>query len=65
VGNLSDGGFKAIEESSKIKLIRKELLRGRYEEYCHDCNRINDLMNIRDRTSFIRDDLIRRRHQTS
>jgi MoaA/NifB/PqqE/SkfB family radical SAM enzyme len=45
IGNLSEGGLRMIEKSSKVSQIRKNLIKGDIL-YCSDCNLFSDVNDV-------------------
>ncbi len=61
LGNILQNNFEKIDNSMKVRQIRKNLFK-RYDIFqtlCAKCIYVSDLIDVHDRKSFIREDLVR------
>ena len=57
IGNLRNCNLYTLERSIRVKSIRKELIYGDSNKLCSSCFFVNDLTDIKKRSSFIREDI--------
>jgi hypothetical protein len=64
IGNLKQSSFSNIKASGFVQVIYRRLLKGDYEDLCKNCYTISDMENIRNKSTFIREDIMVDRAQT-
>jgi len=53
IGSLHDQPFMQMLRSPYVKKVRRDLIRGRFEEYCRSCHTISDMENVTQKETFI------------
>ncbi len=64
VGNFTRQSFSEIIQSSFARNIYSRLLKGDYKDLCQNCYTISDMGSVKEKSTFIRDDIIPDRVQT-
>jgi len=57
VGNCAKQSFQEILRSEQVRSIYRHLMKGRHAELCENCTTVSDMGSVKERTTFIREDL--------
>jgi len=57
IGNCNEQSFQEILQSEQVRNIYRNLMKGKYEKLCENCITVSDMGSVKERTTFIREDL--------